>query len=61
MAITPPRTFRLSKEDRKLLRELARLLKTSQAQAVRLAIRAAVAGLREKNKKQQAKRNEINE
>ncbi len=52
MAITPPKTFRLSRDDRRLLAELARRLKTSQAQAVRLCIRAAVADLRAKDKKQ---------
>ncbi len=52
MAITPPKTFRLSRDDRRLLAELARRLKTSQAQAVRLCIRAAVADLRTKGEKQ---------
>lgn len=55
MANTPARTFRLSREDRRLLAELARRLRTNQTAAVRLCIRAAVADLRSKDIKTKSK------
>lgn len=61
MAITPARTFRLNREDRRLLAELARRLKTNQTEAMRLLIRAAVADLRSKDIKLQAKGKKIND
>lgn len=61
MTATPQKTFRLSREDRRLLAELARRLKTSQTQSIRLCIRAAVSDLRAKDMKTQAKGKEIND
>ena len=52
MAITPARTFRLDRTDRRLLRELARRWGTNQSQAMRQAIRAAIADARAKDIKQ---------
>jgi len=53
MTSIPGSTFRLSRDDKKQLKELARRLNTTRSQAVRLCIRAALSALQEHEKKLQ--------
>jgi hypothetical protein len=48
MSVTPVRTIRLSEEDRKILKELAEILQTSQSEAIRLSFRAAYIKVKKK-------------
>lgn len=55
---TPSMSFRLSEEDKQLMRDLARLLRTSQVMAIRLVLREVVPALkaaREKKATRQAR------
>lgn len=52
---TPSMSFRLSEEDKQLMRELAKLLKTSQVMAIRLVLREVVPALKASREKRAAK------
>lgn len=52
---TPSMSFRLSEEDKQLMRELAKLLRTSQVMAVRLVLREVVPALKASREKKAAK------
>lgn len=49
---TPSMSFRLSEEDKQLMRELATLLRTSQVMAIRLVLREVVPALKASREKQ---------
>lgn len=47
----PSMSFRLSEEDKQLMRDLAKLLRTSQVMAVRLVLREVVPALKASREK----------
>lgn len=49
---TPSVNFRLSEEDKQLVRDLAKLLRTSQVMAIRLVLREVVPALKATREKQ---------
>lgn len=60
---TPSMSFRLSEEDKQLMRELAKLLRTSQVMAIRLVLREVVPALkavREKKPASKAQSRQVN-
>lgn len=52
---TPSVNFRLSDEDKQLVRDLAKLLRTSQVMAIRLVLREVVPALKASREKRTAK------
>lgn len=50
--ISPTVNFRLNAEDKQLLHDLARLLRTSQVMAIRLVLREVVPALKASREKQ---------